>query len=640
MGGVARAHVQRIEDVRRGKETDYGVTAKENRLVGLIVNPPKHSEISKPLTTNPPARFAPRLGLFLIGLMWTLPFLQPRHFYPLPLFYSEWLALFLGLAALCVLLLPRSAKELDLPWIALTPLALIGILLLHLVLLKAAYPQQIVLAMLYLLWAAGLILLGSQLRRETGLAAMSAALAWFVVAGGLLSALAGILQHFEIRGFLEPVIATKIGARAYGNLVQANHFADYISLALASLSFLCARGRIPVVVAGLLSCLLLFVLSLGGSASAWLYLVAIAALAALLYVRDKQADHRRLLIFSILLLPGFALAQWLAQLSWGAPPALFITPTERLFDQVNGIGPRLQLWGDAWLMFLRSPLLGVGFGQFAWQHFLLAATLDSPPLAAHANHAHNIFLHLLAETGLLGAVTLLVGVGIWLWGLRRLTLGLDSWWLLAMLAVLGIHSMLEYPLWYAYFLGVASILLGAGDSRFIRLKAQRAARAGFAVLMAVGWISAFSLLRNYYVLEVSLFPRSNTASKAELDRAYRDLMSVHGSLLTPYVELAFARAFDLDRQNLEQKIEFSGRVMRFAPTAVIAYQHAALLALNGDQSQAVRYLDHAVAAYPERLGEFAAEFAGIRGRNSAALGPFHDRLRKHLEAQRSATFSK
>lgn len=572
--------------------------------------------------------------------MWALPFLQPRHFYPLPLFYSEWLAVFLGLAALCVLLLPGSAKDLDLPWIALTPLALIGILLLHLVLLKAAYPQQIVLAMLYLLWAAGLILLGGYLRREIGLAAISDTLAWFVVAGGLLNAAAGILQHYEIRGFLEPVIASKIGARAYGNLVQANHFTDQIALALASLSFLCARRRIPVVVAGLLACVLLFVMSLGGSVSAWLYLVAIAAFAALLYARAQQGDHRRLLIFCLLLFPGFALAQGLAQLSWGASPAPFITPSERLFEPVNGIGPRLQLWGDAWRMFLESPLLGVGFGQFAWQHFLLAATLDSPPLAAHANHAHNIFLHLLAETGLLGAGTLLAGVGIWLWGLRRLTLGLDSWWLLAMLAVLGVHSMLEYPLWYAYFLGMASILLGAGESRFFPLKAPRAARAGLAVLIAAGWISAVSLLRNYYVLETSLFPRSRTAGEAELERVHHDLMSIHGSLLTPYVELAFARALDLDRQNLAQKIEFSGRVMRFAPTAVIAYQHAALLALSGDQSQAVRYLDQAVASYPGRLGEFAAEFSGLRGRNGAALGTFNDRLRKHLEAQRSTASSR
>lgn len=38
MGGVARAQVQPIEDVLRGKETDRGVAAKDNRLVGIIVN--------------------------------------------------------------------------------------------------------------------------------------------------------------------------------------------------------------------------------------------------------------------------------------------------------------------------------------------------------------------------------------------------------------------------------------------------------------------------------------------------------------------------------------------------------------------------------------------------------------------------
>jgi hypothetical protein len=42
--------------------------------------------------------------LLLTGLMWTLPFLQPHHRYPLIGFYSEWLAFALGLAAGCAAL--------------------------------------------------------------------------------------------------------------------------------------------------------------------------------------------------------------------------------------------------------------------------------------------------------------------------------------------------------------------------------------------------------------------------------------------------------------------------------------------------------------------------------------------------------
>ncbi|MBX9812686.1 MAG: Wzy polymerase domain-containing protein [Burkholderiales bacterium] len=584
------------------------------------------------LTVAKPGRPA-RASLFVVGLMWALPFLQSRHFLPLPMFYSEWLAFVLGLGALFLLPLPRPARELELPWVSFVPLALFGILLVHLALIKAAYPQQVLLASLYLLWAAALIILGSLLRRETGLAGMSVTLAWFVLAGGVLNALAGILQHYEMRGFLEPVIATKVFNAVYGNLAQPNHFADHISLALASLLFLCARGKVPLVVAGLLSCLLLYVLSLTGSRSAWLYLVAMAVLATLLYRKDNNTGHRRLLIFSLLLLPGFVLAQGLAHSPWLSAPTPLTTSTERLIELASGASDRLQLWREAWLMFLQSPLLGVGYGQFAWQHFLLAGTIEGASLTGHTNHAHNIFLQFLAETGLPGAVTLLAGITIWLWGLRRLELSLESWWVLAMLAVLGIHSMLEYPLWHAYFLGIASILLGAGETRFLRVRLQKTARAGFAILMVVGWVSALSLLHNYYVLETALFPRSPKATRMELDRTRRELMSVHGSLLTPYVELAFARALDLDSHNLDQKIEFSSRVMRFAPTAVIVYQHAALLALKGDHAQAMQYLERAVFIDSDKLDRFSAELARLGDRDKAALGAFRDRVQKYRESR-------
>jgi hypothetical protein len=45
-----------------------------------------------------------RASLAPIGLAWILPFLQPYHYYPLPAFYSEWLALALGIIAALPLL--------------------------------------------------------------------------------------------------------------------------------------------------------------------------------------------------------------------------------------------------------------------------------------------------------------------------------------------------------------------------------------------------------------------------------------------------------------------------------------------------------------------------------------------------------
>ncbi|MCX7671124.1 MAG: O-antigen ligase family protein, partial [Anaerolineae bacterium] len=52
-----------------------------------------------------------------------------------------------------------------------------------------------------------------------------------------------------------------------------------------------------------------------------------------------------------------------------------------------------------WQIFLAHPWLGAGWHQFSaarWQ-------LPSPvPIQLHADHAHNVVINLLAETGLLG----------------------------------------------------------------------------------------------------------------------------------------------------------------------------------------------------------------------------------------------
>ena len=560
------------------------------------------------------------ISLVLVGLMATLPFLQPRHFHPIPLFYSEWLAAVLGLAAVSLLLMRRSAQQLEVPMVTLVPLVLAGLLLAHIALGRVPYPEQGILGVGYLLWSAVLVVAGRLLCHEFGFTRVAIVLAWFMVAGGAVSALAGILQHYQLRGILEGLIATKISTSMYGNLVQPNHFATYTALALVSLLLLCVRSAKPARVAGVLFAILLFVLSLSGSRSSWIYLVMIAIAAMWFYRLESTNERKRLKIYAMLLVPGFVLVQFVAQLPWLAAPEPSVTATERLVALVSGGSVRFQLWREAWAMFLEAPLFGAGYGQFAWNHFLLSASATEASLVGNTNHAHNILLQWMAELGLVGIVLPLAGLAVWLPGLKRRQATVEMWWAICILAVIGIHSLLELPLWYAYFLGVTSILLGATDNRCLTLKFAMPMRATIGVVLLAGWFGAFSLIRNYYVLEVSLFPRSHQASKAELDKTHRDLLGVHGSLLSPYVELAFARVLDLSKQDIDRKIAFSERVMRFAPTPIIVFRHSVLLALRGDRDGAIRALERAVGAYPGKwermanttyLSGLAAELDGL-----------------------------
>jgi O-antigen ligase len=105
----------------------------------------------------------------------------------------------------------------------------------------------------------------------------------------------------------------------YANLAQPNHFANYTALALFSLIYLFAAGRLRETGAVLLAAPLLFVLGLSGSRSAWLYLAAAFVLAALMRAGRSDAQGRRLFVAAGLLLAGFYLAQRMSALPWLAP---------------------------------------------------------------------------------------------------------------------------------------------------------------------------------------------------------------------------------------------------------------------------------------------------------------------------------
>lgn len=83
------------------------------------------------------------------------------------------------------------------------------------------------------------------------------------------------------------------------------------------------------------------------------------------------------------------------------------------FNQVSdtSLGIRLNLWKDSINLFLDSPVLGTGVGDFDYDRNIMIAqglTSSTPSYG----HAHNQFLDSLVTTGILGIIGLLVGVFI------------------------------------------------------------------------------------------------------------------------------------------------------------------------------------------------------------------------------------
>ena len=565
-----------------------------------------------------------RASLWLCGLAWTAPLLQPHHRFPLTAFYSEWLAFALGLAAVLPLLRRQPWRELTVPLVALAPLALLVVLAAQVALGRVPYAEQALTAGLYLLWAALLILVGHVLRRGLALAEIATTLAWFLLAGGALNALVGLAQHYHLIFADDFLVMRKGWPMIYGNLGQPNHYATAVSLSLASVAYLYSRRKLHGALTAGCSALFLMVLALSASRSPWLYLLAFIALAQLLHRLRPDDASRRLAVATFWLLPAFVATQWLVTLPFLAPDeAAVLNSAERLFQVASGIAPRIELWSEAWRMFLGAPLLGAGFGQFAWHHFLQQGTSGAAAAPGVFNHAHNIVLHLMAETGLAGAAIIVGPALLWLIDFRRVALDPDRWWVLALCAVIGIHSLLEHPLWYAYFLGMAALLLGFGAERLLAVRFAGLARAAVGLAVLVGCVNLAAVVPPYRDFERLVFNAGPGASRAAGEDAFaRTMMQVHREpLLTPYVELAFAYGATVDATQLREKLALVTRAAHFAPVDVVVYRHALLLALAGEREAALAQLDRSLAAHPGEAEAVAAELAELARRHPAEFTP-------------------
>jgi hypothetical protein len=277
----------------------------------------------------------------------------------------------------------------------------------------------------------------------------------------------------------------------------------------------------------------------------------------------------------------------------------------RLAFVERGAEERPRIWRAAVLMFLDSPLLGVGFRQFGWHHFELNGLASEPRVLGFTDNAHNLPLHVMAEFGLVGLALFGLFALLWIVGLARQPRTPAHWWLCALAAVIAVHSLLEYPLWYTFFLGVAAVVLGLGEQVGIALQLGHQGRSGRLVLVGLlllGWLAAGVLVRDYLVLENFLAFRYRYihASAAVSRQAKEVLLDIHrSSLLAQYVELGLARTISVDLDRLGDKLAVNGRAMRLFPIDDVTYRQAMLLALHGEQSAAQRQWDLAVASYPE-----------------------------------------
>ncbi len=284
------------------------------------------------------------------------------------------------------------------------------------------------------------------------------AVAWLLAA--VLSAVIGLMQYFGRSDWFGALGNFATAGEAYANLRQRNQFATLLSTGLFAWLWLQSQTGIDEGRAGqhlgslhpmsFWTAPSLMLLAIGNAASqsrtGSLQWVVIVALTAVWHIgAQRRLFYLTAIAFGLYVVSALALPSLLAMATGIQSDGLL----GRLQEE-PGCASRTVLWSNVIHLIAQKPWLGWGWGELDYAHFM--TLYPGERFCDILDNAHNLPLHMAVELGVPFAVTV---CGALAWAVIRFRPWRDTdptrqlaW---GVLAVIALHSLLEYPLWYGPF---------------------------------------------------------------------------------------------------------------------------------------------------------------------------------------------
>ena len=466
--------------------------------------------------------------------------------------------------------------------------------------------------------AAGLLLLwaSAHLKPQRPNWVNAMATAWLVAAA--VSAVIGLLQYFGTSAWLGQWVNHTAVGEAYGNLRQRNQFATLINIGLAALLWWVAQAADPgrrfmprqLGATTILALALAVLLGAGNAASSsrtgLLQLLLVVVLS--LYWQHRTRRHvasihagqalQRVLLAAVL---AYAVATWALPWLAGLDP-MHSGAWARLRSGDAVCSSRLTLWRNVLYLIAQKPWLGWGWGELDYAHFI--TLYPGARFCDILDNAHNLPLHLAVELGVPLAL-MVCGAALWLawrarpWheqdATRRMAWGI--------LAVILLHSLLEYPLWYGPF------QMATGLCVWLLLPKSTRAHGSLAPYLQAGCagalltVCALAAWQYHLASQIYLDPgkrspayRVNTLEKTR-----------HAFLFQDQLRFAELTLTDLTPDNAAQMNQLAKEMLHFSPEARVAVVVIDSARLLGREAEARFYLARLQAAFPQAYADWRQE---------------------------------
>lgn len=514
--------------------------------------------------------FALRLQFFGL-LFFSLSWIAFDHYRPWVNFHAEGLAV-ASVVLLGLGLLARSISGLQAPKSCL--LILLAALLpwLQFALGISLFAGDALIVSLYLCATAAAVWVGFEMASR-GLADNTLgvnALMFAVTVAALVSAGIGIAQWFGVAGPLGMyVLHNDLGDRAMGNLGQANQLATLMLMGVVAYAWLFESRKIGTFAFTLGISFMTLALVMAHSRSGMVSVLLIAAF----FVWKRKKMQTRLGLASVVV--------WV--FAYVAGTALLPLLTEALmlgnssFTRPEAIGQRITMWKQVGYAVWQAPWLGYGWNQTPTAH---AAGAVAFPSSVTYTNAHSFVMDMLAWNGIPLAL-LLTGAIAW-WFLSRIwaCTHRDAGYAMAALLPFAVHSMVEYPFAYAYFLVAAGLFAGVVEAGHVGARRVRV-NLKWVVPFVLMWAGVGSYVVYEYLLVEEDFQvmRYENLKIGQTNAGYKPpriwMLSHMGAMLTA------ARMQARPGMSAGELETLRAVSSRFAYGAV-RFRFAQALALNGD----------------------------------------------------------
>lgn len=415
-------------------------------------------------------------------------------------------------------------------------------------------------------------------------------LAWGMLVVATCSVFIGFCQAFSLWESAAWIVQMSDLRRPGGNMAQPNHLATLLVMGMASAAFLQARARWSAIAT---VCIVLFLgAGLAATESRTGLLSLLVLFAWWLWKQPLVAPHA---------------SRWGAVGVTAVLLAMFVAwPT--LFNTVHMMGDgaienrlssmsdsRFQIWPQLGEAALQKPWWGWGINQTAQAHNAVAHRYGA---SAPFTFSHNLVLDLALWVGLPLTGLFVVVAAVWAWRRAWATRDIIPWYGLALALPVAVHSMLEYPFAYAYFLapvmlglGVAEGALGGGTWMRLRLKPV------FGILLITTGLMAWSAVEYIKAEEDFRVARFEMLRLGQTPSTYERPKMV---LLTQLGALLDSIRLPLKIDMAAPDLELLRTVALHYPLATTEYRYAMALALNGNTAEAARQLQVMRAQHSEK----------------------------------------